>query len=71
MGKYKTIIADMKDTTRNTFLRIVNALSRSEMDKVPVGKLRGVGELFHLEDESEITQNELGDLGNRSVRRRK
>ena len=37
------------------------------MGEIPVGELRDVGKLFHLEDESEITQNELVDLGNRKI----
>ena len=67
MGESKTIISDMKDTIRNTSARIVNALSGSEMGKIPVVKLRDVEKLFHLKGEAEITQNELGDLENRKI----
>ena len=40
---------------------MVNVLSVSEMDKRSVGKLRDVGRLYQLEDESGIAQIELGD----------
>ena len=48
----------------NTFARIVSALSESDMGKIAAGKLRDAEKLYNAEEESEITQNELTELGN-------
>ena len=37
------------------------------MGKIPVVKLRDVEKLFHVDDEAEITQNELTDSANRKI----
>ena len=57
----------MVDTIQNTFARLASALPGSEMGKIQMGELRDVERLFHLEDEAEITQNELADLANREI----
>ena len=40
---------------------------RKRCAELEVGKLRGVGGLFHMDDEVEIAQKELSDLGNRKI----
>ena len=49
----------------DTFARMVNVLSGSEMDKITVSKLRDVEKLYNLEEEIGITENELMELNNR------
>ena len=62
MGESKAIVADMRDTIRNTFVRMANALSGSGGAKIDTAELRGVERSFHLEDEVEIAK-ESEDLG--------
>ena len=57
----------MGNTIQNTSVRIVSVLSGTEMDKISEVGLRDVDGLFHLVGESEITQNELTNLGNRKI----
>ena len=57
----------MVDTIQNTFARLVNSISGSEVGKIPKVELRGVGGLLHLEGEAEIAQKELTELGNRKI----
>ena len=45
MGKSKNDNSGYGNTMRNTFARLVNALSGIEMDKITVVKLMGVGEI--------------------------
>ena len=61
----------MGNTIKNTFVRAVNVLSGIEMVRISTGELRDVGKLYHLEDEAEITQNEMADLGNRKISAKK
>ena len=47
MGKSKAIVSDMKDTIRNTFVKMANALSGCEGDISDIAKLREVGICFN------------------------
>ena len=71
MEKYKSIISEMRNTIRNTFVRAVNVFPWREMDKISAGQLRGGEKLHHLEDEAGTTQKELADLENRKIAAKK
>ena len=44
---------------------MVSVLSGGGIEKITAGKLRGVEKLYNLEEETEITENELMELNNR------
>ena len=56
------MISEMENAIRNTFARMVNVLSRSEIEKVTVEKLRDIEKLYNLEEEAEITDKEIREL---------
>ena len=45
-----------ENAIQNTFARMVNVLSGSEIEKVTAEKLRDVGKLYNFEDEFEIAE---------------
>ena len=51
MGKFKAIISDMRDTIRNSLLRVVSNISRGHGNKKRFRKFERTWELFHLEDD--------------------
>ena len=74
MNRFKTIISEMRNTIQNTFVKMVNVLSRIDVGQITAGKLRGVGKLYNLEEETEIAQKErkkgIGKLGETGKERR-
>ena len=55
-----------ENAIRNTSARMANVLAGSEIEKITVGKFRDVGgKLYNLEEEVEISENELIKLNNR------
>ena len=49
---------------QNTFGRMVNVLSGSEIEKAAVGKLRDVAKLYNSEEEVETAEKEINGLSN-------
>ena len=60
----KAIVSDTKDTIRNTFVEMANALSGCEGRKDDVGKLEEIEMLFRLEGDFESNQKECGNSEN-------
>ena len=64
MAKSKEIISDMEDASRNSLLRVADAISGCVGNKNDFGDLEEIGKLFHLEGDFGYLQKECGNSEN-------